>query len=43
MKSPLIIGGFFAMAVGFATPLPMLFWLGVASVLGGLFVKESPS
>ena len=40
MKNKLIIGGFFAMAIGFSVQVQILFWLGVASVLGGLFMTE---
>ena len=40
MKNSLLIGGFFAMAVGFSVPVPILFWLGLASVLGGFFMTE---
>jgi hypothetical protein len=40
MKNKLIIGGFFAMAIGFSVPVPILLWLGLASVLSAFFMTE---
>ena len=40
MKNKLIIGGFFVMAIGFLVQVQIVFWLGIASVLSGLFMTE---